>query len=74
MQGMQDRALEVPLEKEMATDSSVIAWEIPWTEGPNGLESMELQRIGHDLTLNEQKVYKSKKSLLEVDSPLLAVW
>ena len=74
MQGMQVRALEVPLEKEMGTDFSVLAWEIPWTEGPNGLESMGLQRIGHDLTLNERKVYKSKKPLLEVDSPLLAVW
>ena len=58
----------------MGTDFSVLAWEIPWTEGPNGLESMGLQRIGHDLTLNERKVYKSKKPLLEVDSPLLAVW
>jgi len=39
---------EDPLEKEMATDSSVLAWEIPWTEEPDGLQSMGLQRVGHD--------------------------
>ena len=39
---------EAPLEKEMATHSSILAWEIPWTEEPDGLQSMGLQRIGHD--------------------------
>ena len=39
---------EDPLEKEMATHSSILAWEIPWTEEPGGLQSMELQRVGHD--------------------------
>ena len=38
---------EVPLEKEMATHSSILAWEIPWTEEPSGLQSMGLQRVGH---------------------------
>ena len=38
-----------PLEKEMATHFSILAWEIPWTEKPGGLESMGLQRTGHDL-------------------------
>ena len=33
-----------PLEKEMATHSSILAWEIPWTEGPGGLQSVGLQR------------------------------
>ena len=37
-----------PLEKEMATHSSVIAWEIPWTEESDGLQSMGLQRVGHN--------------------------
>ena len=37
-----------PLEEEMATYSSVLAWEIPWTEEPGGLQSMELERVGHD--------------------------
>ena len=39
---------EGPLEKEMATHSSTLAWEIPWTEEPGGLQSMGSQRVGHD--------------------------
>ena len=39
---------EDPLEKEMATHSSILAWEIPWTEEPDGPQSMGSQRIGHD--------------------------
>ena len=35
---------EDPLEKEMTTHSSIPAWEIPWTEGPGGLQSMESQK------------------------------
>ena len=37
------------LEKEMASHSSILAWKIPWTEGPGGLQSMESQRAGHSL-------------------------
>ena len=37
-----------PLEKEMATHSSILAWRIPWTEEPGGLQSMVSQRVGHD--------------------------
>ena len=36
------------MEKEMATHSSILAWEIPCTEEPGGLQSMGLQRVGHD--------------------------
>ena len=36
------------LEKEMATHSSILAWEIPWTEESGGLQSSGLQRVGHD--------------------------
>ena len=36
------------LEKEMATHSSILAWKIPWTEESGGLQSMGLQRVGHD--------------------------
>ena len=36
------------LEKEMATHSSTLAWKIPWTEEPGGLQSVGLQRVGHD--------------------------
>ena len=35
-------------EKEMATRSSILAWEIPWTEEPGGLQSTGSQRVGHD--------------------------
>ena len=38
-----------PLEKEMATHSSILAWEIPRTEEPGGLQSMGFKRAGHDL-------------------------
>ena len=36
------------LKEEMATHFSILAWKIPWTKEPGGLQSMELQRIGHD--------------------------
>ena len=39
---------EDPLEKEMATHSSTVAWKIPWMEEPGKLLSMGLQRVGHD--------------------------
>ena len=39
---------EHPLEEEMATHSRVLAWKIPWTEEPGGLESKGWQRVGHD--------------------------
>ena len=39
---------EDPLEKEMATHSSILAWEIPWTEEPGGLQSMGSQKVGHN--------------------------
>ena len=39
---------EDPLEVGMATQSSILAWRIPWTEKPGGLQSMGLQRVGHD--------------------------
>ena len=39
---------EDPLEKEMATHSSILAWKIPWTEEPGGLQSMGSQRVRQD--------------------------
>ena len=39
---------EDPLEEEMATHSSILAWKILWTEEPGGLQSIELQRVRHD--------------------------
>ena len=42
------------LEKEMATHSSILAWRIPWTEEPGGLQPMGLQRVGHNLATKQQ--------------------
>ena len=39
---------EDPLEKGLATHSSILSWRIPWTEEPGGVQSMGLQRVGHD--------------------------
>ena len=47
---------EDPLEKVMATHSSILAWEIPWTEEPDRLQSTELQRIGYNLVTKQQHV------------------
>ena len=43
-----------PLEKEMATHSSILAWESLWTEASGGLQSMGLQRVGHNLVTKQQ--------------------
>ena len=48
--------LEDALEEEMATYSSILAWIIPWTEEPGGLQSMGLQRVGHDWAIDN--IYK----------------
>ena len=48
---------EDPLEKEMAPHSSILAWKIPWTEEPCGLQSMGLQRVGHELVTKPQYYY-----------------
>ena len=50
MQEMQVQSLyqEDPLEKGTGTHFKILAWEIPWTEEPGRLQSMGLQRIGHD--------------------------
>ena len=45
---------EEPLEKEMATHSSILAWRIPWTEEPGGLQSIGSPRVRHDLGTKQQ--------------------
>ena len=45
---VQSLGQEDPMEKEMATHSSILAWKIPWTEEPGRLQSMGSQRVGHD--------------------------
>ena len=46
--GVQSQSQKDPLEKEMATHSGILARRIPWTEKPGGLQSMGLQRVGHN--------------------------
>ena len=46
-----------PLEKEIATHPNILAWEIPWTEEPGGLESLVFQRVGHDLATKWMKQF-----------------
>ena len=45
---VQSLGQEDPLEKEMTTHSSILAWRIPWMEEPGGLQSMGSQRVGHN--------------------------
>ena len=49
---------EDPLEKEIATHSSILAWKIPWTEEPGGLTPMGLQRVWHNWAhMNTEHIY-----------------
>ena len=50
----QQRGQKDPLEKEMATHSSILAWRIPWMEEPGGLQSMGSQRVRHDRATKQQ--------------------
>ena len=54
---------EDPLEKEMATHSSVLAWKIPWTEKPGGLQSVGSQRVGHN---GETSLSKCSYKILDI--------
>ena len=70
---------EDPLEKGIATHSSILAWRIPWTEGPVGLQFLGLQKVWHDRVhftftfyfLDQEMPYNWKKFFLD---NLLAVW
>ena len=59
---------EDPLEKVMATHSSIFAWEVPWTEEPGSLQSMGLQRVGHDWTQTHTDIstVKRRKGIISV--------
>ena len=46
------------MEKAMAPHSSTLAWKIPWTEEPGGLQSLGLLRVGHDLVTKQHQLYK----------------
>ena len=53
-----------PLEKRMATNSSILAWRIPWTEEPGGLQSMGSQRVGHDWATNTFPFFPLSSNIL----------
>ena len=54
--GLIPRSERFSLEEEMATHSSILAWKIPWTQEQGGLQSMGLQRVGHNLATEQQMV------------------
>ena len=66
---------EGPLEKEMATHSNTFAWKIPWTEEPGRLQSMGLQRIGHDWasSLNNWMIWIQPRCLA-IDKCIKNMW
>ena len=64
---------EDSLEKEMATHSSILAWKIPWTEDPGRLQSMRLQRVGHNLG-TKQRMHMKPIAHRKVLLPLPAEW
>ena len=53
---------EVPLEKETATHSGILAWEIPWTEEPGQLQSTVSQTVGHSLARKQQHANSKKRN------------
>ena len=54
---------EEPLEKEMATHCSILAWEILWTEELGGIQSMGLHKVRYDLVTNKQLLHGFKKEI-----------
>ena len=63
--GVQVQSLDwEDLEKEMATHSSILAWEIPWTEEPGGLQSKGSKRVGHDRVTKHRNTKQILFSLL----------
>ena len=64
---------KIPLEKEMATHSSILAWRIPWTKEPGELQSMGSQRAGHDLATKQQQNNGLVKAVMYMRS-LPSLW
>ena len=52
---IQSLGWEDPLEKEMAVHTSILAWRIPWTEEPGGLQLLGSQKVGYDLVIEHAK-------------------
>ena len=57
--GVRSLGQEDTLEKGMATHSNVLAWRLPWSEEPGGLQSMGSQRVGHDIATKQTTVRAS---------------
>ena len=57
----------------MATHSNILAWRIPWTEEPGGLQSMGSQRVGHDWTTTKQSSWIIPRAL-SIDDLDEAIW
>ena len=68
---VQSLGQEDPLEKELATYSGILAWKIPWTEEPGGLQSMGWHGVGHDLVTKQQQQMTRPRHLLELVGDLL---
>ena len=80
---VQPQGQEDPLEKGMATRSSILAWRIAWTEEPGGIQSMGSQRVGHDWVTNTRKgnmckiclyAWNQHKSTTDILSDFLKSW
>ena len=63
---VQSLGWENPLEKEMATHSSTLAWKIPWSEEPGRLQSMGLQRVRHDRVTSLAKARNYLKGFIYI--------
>ena len=66
---VQSLGQEDPLKEEMATHSTVLAWEIPWTEEPGGLQPMGLQRVGHNLATKPPCTTRINALMLQIHKP-----
>ena len=72
--GVPSLVREDPLEKSMATHSRVLAWRIPWTEEPGGLQSVGLQRVGNDLVTKPPPPVKGKRVKMRPANCLYGKW
>ena len=61
---------EAPLEKEMATHSSILDWRISWTEEPGSLQSMGSKRVGHNLVTKQQQQQQQHLSGIILDATI----
>ena len=64
---------EDPLEKEMASYSSILGWEIPWTEEPGRLQSMRSQKVRQDLATQQQQ-QKAKQPTFSQKQMCIEIW